>query len=110
MRAYAHMARDSKLIAYATELRKRAERRLGEMMAAQPKATGHFAGSTPGANDGSTAVRGVAKTPPISLDQAGIDKNLAKRVRTPPSCANAPSARLGEMMAAQDLSRFPPGR
>jgi hypothetical protein len=53
------------------------------MMREQPKATGHFAGAEPGANDGSTFVRGVRETPPtITLTEAGIDKNLAKRSRS----------------------------
>jgi hypothetical protein len=32
MEVYAKQAKDSRLIAYATEIRKRAERRLGELM------------------------------------------------------------------------------
>jgi hypothetical protein len=38
MEVYAKQARDGKLIGYATEIRKRAERRLGELMEADRKA------------------------------------------------------------------------
>ena len=52
----------------------RAERRLGEMMAEQPRAKGTAGAGNP--------VGGVSKTPPSdvpTLAQQGIDKNLAKR-------------------------------
>jgi DNA-binding protein YbaB len=56
--------------AKARELKLRAERRLGEMIAQQPKA--------PAGNP-----NWVSKKPdsPITLDEAGIDKNLANRAR-----------------------------
>jgi hypothetical protein len=63
---------DTKLETDAHEIRFRAERKLGEMMREQPKAP---AGRPP-------KKIGVSETPisakPITLLQAGIDKNLAK--------------------------------
>jgi hypothetical protein len=67
-------AKDPELVELATELRKRAERRLGEMMAAQPKAKG-------GQPYQSTGVSNTPVGNPGTLEQAGIDKNLAKRAR-----------------------------
>jgi hypothetical protein len=54
----------------AWEIIKRSERRLGEMMAKQPEATG-----------GERKDLGFSKNPqsPPTLAQAGIDKNLAQR-------------------------------
>jgi hypothetical protein len=80
MQLYAKQAKDKTLEADAFDIRMRAERGLGEMMAEQPKAAGsrgkiqeHLAG-------------GVSNTPPApdapaTLDEAGISKNLAKAAR-----------------------------
>jgi hypothetical protein len=91
MEVYAKQAKDGRLIAYATEIRKRAERRLGELMGAARKA-GKLAKGTRGQLKSAGPGRGkkgktgrVTKTPPVSqeksLSKQGIDKNLAKRAR-----------------------------
>lgn len=75
MRTYAQQAKDRTLEEDAIEIRLRAERRLGEMMAEQPKAQGG------GANQyTSFEVRGI-QNPAPTLTSQGIDKNLAKRAR-----------------------------
>jgi hypothetical protein len=73
----------------ATELRKRAERRLGEMMAAQPKATGGEHGGKKTLN----GLRNNPSNPTITLDDAGIDKNLAHRARKATSTRANPARR-----------------
>jgi N6-adenosine-specific RNA methylase IME4 len=86
MKVYAKQSRDPDLIGYSTEILKRATRRLGELMAVQPKATG-----TKGQLKGRRSSGGAIKTPPdniaSTLADAGIDKNLAKRAR---EAANMP--------------------
>jgi N6-adenosine-specific RNA methylase IME4 len=71
IKAYARQAKNKGLEADAFEIRIRAERRLGEMMAQQPKA--------PAGNP-----NWVSKKPdsPATLAEVGIDKNLAHRART----------------------------
>jgi hypothetical protein len=95
LQVYAQQAKDRDLIEHATEIRLRAERRLGEMMAEQPKAKG---AREPGTNRGTTRVDEKPTSPPsaaaspfpetlppsprpITLADAGIDKNLANRAR-----------------------------
>jgi hypothetical protein len=71
IKAYAKQAKNKNLEADAFEIRKRAERRLGEMMEAQRKA-----GELDVGGRGQNRVR----QKPSLLD-AGIDKNLADRAR-----------------------------
>jgi hypothetical protein len=78
MEVYAKQARDGDLIGFATEMRKRAERRLGELMEEERKA-GKLA---KGAREPKTK-RGTTRVAekPASLADRGIDKNLADRAR-----------------------------
>jgi hypothetical protein len=77
MRAAARVAKNKQLETDAAEIRIRAERRLGELIAQQKATDGLAKGGRPyqkstGGND-----------PPVTptLSQAGIDKDLAKRAR-----------------------------
>lgn len=77
MRAYARQAKNKQLEIDATEIRFRAERRLGQLMMLQKATVGL-------AKRGPSKKRGVINTPqnsPATLDVAGIDKNLAKLAR-----------------------------
>lgn len=87
MQAYGRMAQDKTLEVDAAEIRIRAERRLGEMLAHQ-KATGglatgaRLAGSKPGSNDGSSAVVANDHRPKApKLADAGISKDLSSRAQ-----------------------------
>jgi hypothetical protein len=71
MQAYAKLSKDRTLEADAAAIRMRAERRLGEMMKAQPKAKAGRHGNRVSAKPDS----------PATLAEAGIDKNLADRSR-----------------------------
>lgn len=82
MRAYAKQAKNKQLEVQAAEIRIRAERRIGELMAAQRDA-GML--STGAAAEG-VGKRGFENNPrsegaPITLAEAGIDKSLADRAR-----------------------------
>jgi phage N-6-adenine-methyltransferase len=76
MRAYAKQAKNKQLEIDASEIRFRAERRIGELMAAQKQAGLMSNGA---ANAGWKETR-VQSAPP-TLAEAGIDKNLADRAR-----------------------------
>lgn len=85
MRAYARQSKNKQLETDAAEIRIRAERRLGEMIAAQKEVVGLAKGGRPHKRD----LTGVHKTPvlqveevAISLAEMGIDKNLAKQARS----------------------------
>lgn len=80
LRLYAKQAKNKNLEADAFEIRVRAERRVGEMMSQQPKASG-----TRGQLVGPGIIGGFPENlpidDPIPLAKAGIDKNLAHRAR-----------------------------
>ena len=81
--AAARQATDREMEAEAAVLKLEAERRLGQLMAAQKETVGLNAGT---AGQGRPALGGIPETPPKkddrpTLAEAGIDKNLAKRAR-----------------------------
>ena len=59
MQVYAQQAKDTELVVKATEVRERAERRLGEIMADMPKAEG-----AKGQLSGRDSSGGFVKNPP----------------------------------------------
>ena len=75
--AYARQAKNRQMEIDAAEIRIRAERRLGELMAAQASAVGKA--KPPGSNQHRVIFKPDA---PPTLAEAGIDKNLAHRART----------------------------
>ena len=86
MVVYAKQAKDGELIAHATAIRKRAERRLGELMEADRQA-GNLKHGGPR----------VAKKPLVeTLADQGVDKNLADRAR---KAAAMPAERFEEQIA-----------
>jgi len=72
--AYARQAKDKEMRKMAIDIRMRAKRRLGELMAEHQV--------TAGKNKGGRAKRTGLKNNPVSLAEAGIDKNLAHESRT----------------------------
>jgi hypothetical protein len=92
MEVYAYQAKDEELVAYATEIKMRATRRIGELMA-EYRAAGKLAKGTKGQlagkkkntskGKGKGSSGGVAKTPPeeASLAKQGVTKDLAKQAR-----------------------------
>jgi N6-adenosine-specific RNA methylase IME4 len=79
MRAYAKQAKNRDLELDAAEIRMRAERRLGELIAQQRDSVGLNQGALPG-KTGLKANPVLDERP--TLAEAGIDKNLAHRART----------------------------
>ncbi|MCA3219369.1 MAG: hypothetical protein ING59_12580 [Burkholderiales bacterium] len=69
--AYARQAKDSELIQYATEIKVRAERRCGELLARTEKNTG-------ARGIGTSAVERCDHTPP-TLDDMGLTKDESSR-------------------------------
>lgn len=89
IKAAAKIAKDKTLEANAQEIRMRAERSLGEMMAQQPKASG-------GEHGGRKPKDGIRKNPSnakATLKEAGIDKNLAHAARTSTRALNSDALR-----------------
>jgi hypothetical protein len=89
VRAYARQAKNRQLEIDAAEIRIRAERRLGELMAAQAE--------TVGKAKGGWKSRGLEENPQDTptLAEAGIDKNLAHRART---LAAVPAEKFAELL------------
>lgn len=81
VRAYAKQAKNRQMEVDAAEIRIRAERRLGELLAAQAETVGKAAGAR---GIGTSAGYDLTRTQdaPPTLAEAGIDKNLAHRART----------------------------
>lgn len=77
MRAYAKQAKNKQLEIDASEIRFRAERRIGELMAAQRDAGAMSGGGRPS----ETGLKTNPVYAPPTLAEAGIDKNLADRAR-----------------------------
>lgn len=73
MQAYGRMAKDKALEVDAAEIRIRAERRLGELIAAQK--------AGPGLNRGAAATRSAETTALPTLKDAGISKDLSSRAQ-----------------------------
>lgn len=82
MRAYAKQAKNKQLEIDASEIRFRAERRIGELIAGQRKAglMAEGAKGNPG-GQGAAIVRVADGPAQITLSEAGIDKHLADRAR-----------------------------
>ena len=75
---YAKQAKDRELIERATDLRLRAERRLGEMIAEQKKTVGLATGAQ-GIGRPASAIPEEYRTQPPTLAEAGVDKKLSTR-------------------------------
>jgi len=83
LRAYAKQAKNRQLEIDAVEIRLRAERRVGELIAAQKETVG-LAKGTKGQLKGRDRSGGSVTVPPediATLAEAGIDKHLADRAR-----------------------------
>jgi hypothetical protein len=103
LKVYAQQANDMTLVKDALEIRVRAERRLGEMMAEQPKAKG---GGDRKSEEYHRGLADPSDTEPVTLGQAGIDKNLAKRAR---ALARKPDAEFEDYIAdVRDTLRVNP--
>jgi hypothetical protein len=81
LEAYAYQFKDPRLVEIAIRVRKRAERRLGELMREAPKAKG---GDIGGRNPKAGSLKD-----PKTLSQQGIDKHLARS--TALNISDAPS-------------------
>jgi N6-adenosine-specific RNA methylase IME4 len=94
MQCYARQAKDHDLIDQATEIRLRAERRLGEMIIAQKKTVGLAKGGQPY----QTKSTGSSEEPVApTLASAGIDKKLSARAQ---KIAAIPESKFETYLAA----------
>ena len=90
--AYARQAKNRQMEIDAAEIRIRAERRLGELMAAQKASIGP---APAGRRPVKIGLNQNPLTKPPSLTEAGIDKNLAHRART---YAAVPTERFEQLL------------
>lgn len=81
MQVYAKQARDGELIGLAAEMRKRAERRLGELIEDERKAGKLAKGARGNPRGRGAKIVQVANGPTQTLEQRGVDKHLADRAR-----------------------------
>jgi N6-adenosine-specific RNA methylase IME4 len=80
LEVYAYQAKDAQLAGDAAEIKKRAERRIGELMAEMRQADKLAKGArAPGV--GRRGKTRVSEKPALSLADQGVDKNLASRAR-----------------------------
>jgi len=101
MQAYQRMAGDKTLESQASEIRIRAERRLGELILAQKAGPGlnqgaKVAGNLPGAGKAQPAVTHEDRR--LKLSDAGISKNLSSRAQ---KLAAVPAAEFEAELAAK---------
>jgi N6-adenosine-specific RNA methylase IME4 len=75
MRVYARQAKNRDMEIDAAEIRMRAERRLGQMLAAQKEQEGFHKGGRPKTRSDAEQVS------PITLDEVGIDRKLSSRAQ-----------------------------
>lgn len=92
LRAYARQAKNKQLEADAAEIRIRAERRVGELIAAQKESVGLAKGGRPSNKTGSKT-NPVSR--PVTLSEVGITKPLADRAR---KLAAVPAAKFEGML------------
>jgi hypothetical protein len=104
MRAYARQAKNRQLETDAAEIRIRAERRIGELMAAQRETVGMASGGEHGGRASKDGFRENPSNARPTLAEAGIDKNLADRAR---KLARRPRRRIREYR--RTLRSFTPG-
>jgi N6-adenosine-specific RNA methylase IME4 len=94
--AYAKQSKNVDLLADAAEIRSRAERRLGQLMAAQRDTVGLNRGMAGGAVRTSSGLFENPLDDRATLGEAGIDHNLAHRAR---SAAAIPEAQFEQIIA-----------
>lgn len=101
--AYARQAKDTEMRKMAVDIRMRAKRRLGELMAAQKASVGKNRGGRP-------RKPGTGRNPvsgPVTLAEAGIDKRLAHEARTAAALSpEAFEAAVEQKKAAIDAPDF----
>jgi len=95
LEAAARVAKDTEMIQMATEIRIRAERRLGELLTSTPRAKGVVGRDKKGQTRGSRGVPRVVEPP--SLAELGIDKKLSARAQ---KLAKIPERQFEESIAA----------
>lgn len=104
MEVYTYQAKDPELMRFATEIKRRATRRIGELIEEDRKAGKLAKGARePGTKRGSTRVT----QKPASLADQGVDKNLASQARKmaamPEAKFEAETAKAGDIAVAAAL-------